>query len=116
MFAQLFLAQIFISNNLWDDAITAIVNTFYINPHLSHNENYVTFVCKLFIQLVSFTENAKKSLLKLIETICKELVNNNDKDISILFYLADICITLGREGYIIANKIYELLLVTVRFN
>jgi hypothetical protein len=113
LFSLLYLAQIFIFSSQFDKSIDSITKSFSIYPPLNHNENFVVFVCKMLISLISCTANAKKCLIGLIESISNELSRSNAKDLSILFFLANTGVALGREGYTIASKIYYSLMETV---
>jgi hypothetical protein len=112
-FAQLYLAQLFLSNGQWDNTINAIVNTFSIYIHLSHNENYVVFVIRLLSKFLKISTIAKSSLISVIEIIENALSIQDEKDLAILFFLAKSAMELGKEGALIACRIYKSLLNTV---
>lgn len=112
-FAQLYLAQLFLSNGQWDNTINAIVSTFNIYIPLAHNENYVVFVIRLLSKFLKISTIARGLLLTLIENIEKALSCQEEKDLGILFFLAKSALELGKEGMAIACRIYKSLLNTV---
>ena len=84
-----------------------------IYPPLCHNENYAVFACKLLFNLISVCASAKQALLGMVENITKVLKPN--ENVALWFFLANTCIQVGKEGYAMACKLYEVLLMNTVF-
>lgn len=116
LYAQLYLAQLHIMNSDWSNAMVALAAPLKQTKSLCTNQNLIVFILTAMERLMKFAPKGVEEMITLIEVASKEIKPNEERNLQILAFLAHKAFGLGKIGYPVANKIFELLLSPVKLS